>query len=419
MSKFWTIVGHTFTKHAMTKSYIITTLITILLVLAVMNIDSFISLFDDEADSEEVTIAVATDSDRLFGDVQNALKDVENSIILEHVNTSDDTLQAAIKDGTYAGALRLYYEGDEPAATYYQEQNTSNETTTSIKDAVQQVKEAGALEQVGLTAEDLMAIEQPVMFDVIALNESSQTDQERTQATSLVYILLFIIYFTVIMYGNMIAMEVATEKSSRVMEILISSVSPVTQMFAKIVGVALLGLFQFALIGLVSGGSMLFRNDSGESQGMLADLGLAHPPVDTLLYLLLFFLLGYLFYATLAAMLGCLVARLEEVSQAVGPINYLLIIAFIIAVFGLQNPESSLVVWGSFIPPLAPILMFLRTGLVEVPLWEISLSVGLLVASIIVLALFGAKVYRGGVMMYGSRNGALKDIRRALRMGKQ
>ena len=103
------------------------------------------------------------------------------------------------------------------------------------------------LHKFNLTPDQLQKLYEPVSFEKIALEENAKTEEELNQARGLVYVLLFIIYFAVIMYANMIAMEVATEKSSRVMEILISSVSPIKQMFAKILGIGLLSLTQLAV----------------------------------------------------------------------------------------------------------------------------------------------------------------------------
>src|SRR5690606_6109276 len=124
----------------------------------------------------------------------------------------------------------------------------------------------------------------------------------------LVYALLFVLYLGILTYGNMIALEVATEKSSRVMELLVSSVSPVTQMFGKITGIALLGLFQFGLIGGAGAVSVWYRlqkDSESEWSGVIGALGLERVPVSTIVYVVVFFLLGYLLYATLSATLGC------------------------------------------------------------------------------------------------------------------
>src|SRR5699024_1995883 len=160
-----------------------------------------------------------------------------------------------------------------------------------------------------------------------ALDESAKTDEEISQARGIVYVMLILLYVTVITYGMMIAQDVATEKSSRVMEILISSVSPVTQMFAKIAGIDLLGLTQVGLFVATGYGVISAKQD--EFTGELFEFfGLQDTSPSVYVYAVIFFVLGYLLYATLAAMLGSLVSRIEDVQQLMTPMIFLIMIAF-------------------------------------------------------------------------------------------
>src|SRR5699024_7301213 len=118
---------------------------------------------------------------------------------------------------------------------------------------------------------------------------------------------------------------------------------------------------------------------------------------------------GYLLYATLAAMLGSLVSRIEDVQQFMTPMIFLIAIAFFIAVFGLNMPQSTFVTVSSYIPFFSPMLMFLRVGMLDIPVWEVALSIALLIGTIVILALVGARVYKGGVLMYG-KSSSFKDL---------
>src|SRR5690625_5031835 len=130
------------------------------------------------------------------------------------------------------------------------------------------------------------------------------------------YVMLFVLYITVLLYGQMIATEVATEKSSRVMEILISSASPVTHMFAKILGVGLLGLTQILL--LLTAGYLMIYNKINKYSGEFFDVfGFSSTSGSIYVYAVVFFLLGYFLYATISAMLVSLVSRVEDVQQLV------------------------------------------------------------------------------------------------------
>jgi ABC-2 type transport system permease protein len=129
-------------------------------------------------------------------------------------------------------------------------------------------------------------------------------------------------------------------------------------------------------------------------------------------------LLGYFLYATLFALLGSLVSRVEDVQQIATPVSMLVVGAFIIAMFGLNAPDAPFITVTSFIPFFAPMIMFLRIGMLNVPFWEIALSLALLVGTIVFFAIVGAKVYRGGVLLYG-QSSSWKDLKHAWQLTKK
>src|SRR5699024_4821855 len=136
------------------------------------------------------------------------------------------------------------------------------------------------------------------------------------------------------------------------------------------------------------------------------------------IYAIVFFVLGYLLYATIAAMLGSIVSRVEDVQQLVFPMMILIIIAFMIAMVGLGMPEAKFITITSFIPFFTLMIMFLRVGMLDVPIWEVALGISILVATIGVFAWFGARIYRGGVLLYGPSR-SLKDFKQVLQMTKK
>jgi len=215
----------------------------------------------------------------------------------------------------------------------------------------------------------------------------------------------------------MIATDIANEKTSRVMEILISSSSPVSQMFAKIIGIALLGLTQISI--LIATGFVVIQTRASDFEGDFFEVfGFSDIGVSVYVYALVFFLLGYLLYATLSAMLGSLVSRMEDVGQLMFPVIILIVIAFMVSMFGLESPESTLVTVMSYIPFFSPLVMFLRVGLLGIPFYEVMLSIGILLVTIFILGYVGAKVYRGGVLMYGG-GFKLKDLKQVMHLSKK
>ncbi|WP_449539297.1 ABC transporter permease [Ferdinandcohnia sp. Marseille-Q9671] len=414
MNKFWIILFHTYVSKLKTKSFIITTLITALIIVGLANIQSIIEKFDGDDTSN---VAVLADSPDLYQAYEQTLSAISSEIVLEKMEGSETDAEDKVVSEEITGYLILT-ESDEglPQGTYKASSITDSGVTTQLEQALQQLKVTIATTKAGLTADQIEQLYSPVQFEKVALEENAKSEEELSQARGLVYVLLFVIYFAVIMYANMIAMEVATEKSSRVMEILISSVSPIKQMFGKILGIALLSLTQFAVILAVGYGS-LKQSMNGMEGGFFEVFGFGDLPISTFVYAGIFFILGYFLFATLAAFLGSLVSRIEDVQQMITPMTLLIVAAFMIAMFGLTKPESSFITITSYIPFFAPMIMFLRVGMLTLPTWEIALSIGILVLTITLLAIFGARVYKGGVLMYG-KSSSFKDIRKALQLTK-
>jgi ABC-2 type transport system permease protein len=223
---------------------------------------------------------------------------------------------------------------------------------------------------------------------------------------------------SVMMYGSMIAVEVATEKSSRVMEILISSISPVKQMFGKIFGIVLLALTQLALFVASGFAAVKLNGRLSGNDSIIKELKLNDMPVSLIVYALIFFLLGFFLYATLFAMIGSLISRVEEVNSFMTPVVIFIVAAFMIAMYGRENPESGFVAATSFFPLFTPMLMLLRVGMLSLPIWEVALGIGVLAGAIVLFAIIGARVYRGGVLMYGNAP-SLKLFKQAVLLSKQ
>lgn len=416
MSKFWTILSHTYIDKVKSKTFIITTALLLLLVIGASNMQTIIGFFSDEDAVDK--IAVIDESGTLFDPLKQGMENVDDGLEVEAYTGSEEDAKAAVEEEDFAALVVVGLDENQlPNGTYYASNITDSSTQMLVQEQLQNLKTAISMEQAGVDPAVIQDIYVPVQFETVALDDDARSMEEIFQAQGIVYVMVFLMYMVVIMYGQMIAQDVANEKSSRVMEILISSASPVTHMFAKIFGVALVGLTQIALF--VGVGAVLMNMKKDELAGSFLDaVGLVDIPVELVIYGIIFFLLGYTLYATLAAMLGSLVSRAEDVGQLITPMIILIVIAFLVAMFGLSAPETTLVTVSSFIPFFTPMVMILRIGMLNIPMWEIGLSIGILVASIIILGLIGARVYKGGVLMYG-RSASLKDFGKAIKLSKK
>ncbi|WP_373895630.1 ABC transporter permease [Virgibacillus sp. CBA3643] len=415
MNKFWIILSHTYMTRVKTKAFLISTIITLLFIVGIANVQTITDAFSDDSRDQ---IAVIDESGELFEPLSQSVEQADDSLELVSFDGSEEEAKTAVQDEEYQAFIVLELnENQLPETIYYANDISGTGNQMVIEQQLQQLKIALATQHAGIDTDTLEEIYAPVMFETVALDETAKTSEELNQTRGIVYIMLFVLYMAIIVYGQMIATDVATEKSSRVMEILVSSAPPVTHMFAKIAGVALLGLTQVGLFVGVGYALIMLKQDE-LTGGIFEYLGIQDGSVSVYIYAFVFFILGYLLYATLAAMLGALVSRVEDANQMMMPMIMLIMVAFFIAIFGLSTPDSNLVQITSFIPFFAPMIMFLRVGMLDIPVWEVALSIGLLVATIVVLAIIGARIYKGGVLMYGGTN-SIKDLKKAFTLSKK
>lgn len=421
MREFMIIFKQAFTTKAKTKSFIITTSIMIAAVFLFANMEKIIDTVKGatggDKDSAEV-LQVLDESGVLAERLKMQLESNESGIKVELSSKSENALTEQVKEGEIDSFVTLGLdETNTIQANYISMSAMDFSLPMMLEEALKSIQTEMKAEELSLSGEQVQTLFAPIQFEQQSVSPSAKSQEELSQARGLVYVLMFLIYFAVIVYSSMIATEVAAEKSSRVMEILISSVSPVKHMFAKVLGIGSLGLLQMVLLGL-AGYIALKTTGSEMADGFFSVFGFSNMNVGTLVYALVFFLLGYFLFATLAALLGSLVSRTEDVQQIIMPMTLLIVAGFMIAATGLGNPEMAYIKYASFFPFFAPLVMFLRVGMLELPVWEPLLSIAIMLVTIFLLGFFGARVYRGGVLMYGPSR-SLKDIKKAIQLGKE
>lgn len=216
------------------------------------------------------------------------------------------------------------------------------------------------------------------------------------------YIMIFALYMVVLIYGQMIATNVATEKSSRAMELLITSVSPLSMLFGKIIASCLAGLIQLAAI---FGSAMVFYNINKEYWGDNEIIrSLFEIPGEIFAYLLLFFVLGFFVYAFIYGAVGSIATKVEDINTTSLPINVISIISIYAVIFSFTsgNADGAVMKVCSFIPFTSPMAMFARISMSTVPAYEIIISILILIFSVIGIGIFSSKIYRVGVLLYGN-----------------
>jgi ABC-2 type transport system permease protein len=402
------------------KSFIVMTLIFVILASVLGNLPYLIEKLGGEDQIHHIGYLQGQQPEIIQG-LQAYYGNRENADIrLEHGASSEDELKRLLSDGKIKGYLTFADnpESGFPTVTYHSKNALGSAASQSLSAALQAVKIDMVAKDVGLTDEQKSRILAPVELrnqQVLSEDESGKSAEEQAATIGLAYVLVILLFMSIMISGQLIATEVTAEKSSRVMEIIVTSVSPLTQMFGKVIGTFIAAILQIALIVAALLINLNLPHNAGLLSGFGIDLGALDPLMMT--YAVVFFLAGFFLYAMVFAAVGSIVSRTEELGQASMPITILSLAGFYIALFGLNAPDSPVVVISSYIPFFSPFIVVLREGLAAPAWWESVLSLGILVASILVLGWVSAKIYRTGVLMYGKRP-TVKELIKAMKAYK-
>lgn len=320
-----------------------------------------------------------------------------------------DTIKSKITSG---GAECAFVITGPTSFTYYVGNLSMYDTNArTAAEVMQQIYQMNAMISGGMSAEDAAGV-----MNVQIESSVENLGKDQSQNFFYTYIMIMALYMVILLYGQMVATNVATEKSSRAMEVLITSAKPTSMMFGKVIASCLAGFIQ---IVAVFGSAILFYNLNKSYWGdnPIVDSVFNIPP-ELLVYMLVFFVLGFLIYAFLFGAVGSTASRLEDINTSVMPLTMLFIIAFVVVMFsmGSGDIDNTLMVVCSYIPFTSPMSMFTRIAMSTVPWYEIAISIAILIGSTVGVGVLSAKIYRVGVLMYGTTpkiSSIIKAIRKA------
>ena len=213
------------------------------------------------------------------------------------------------------------------------------------------------------------------------------------------YVLVFVVYFLIIFYGQMIATSVTTEKSNRAIEILVTSVNPTSLISGKVLAGAIAGVLQ---AGIILGSGFVSYGFVKDAWGGMLDF-LFDIPTNVLIIYAIFAIFSYLLYAFIFGMLGALVSKTEDISKSSSPVLMIYIVSFMIAIFGMSSNSNNIVMKvASYIPFTSGNAMFVRVAMGSVPIWEVIVSGVILAASCVIAGVLAAKIFRYGTLHYGN-----------------
>ena len=426
MSNISLIIQREFNERVRKKSFIITTILMPVLMLALMVAPALIMRFSR---GETKTIAVIDDS----GLVAPKLADSEE---IRFTTTDKSTDEARREFSDLFGVLWIGSDilENPSAVKLYANSSSSLSLEESLTGQIERILEAEKLRRYNI--DNLQQILDEVKTTVtLQTFRNDKSQEEETQAQSSVvatasgYILGFVLYMFLLIYGSMVMQSVIEEKNNRVLEVVVSSVRPFDLMLGKILGVALVAVVQVLIWGVLIfavGAIVLPQLMPAEmmagvqamQQGMpdAAAMGDMDPEMlqavaavtDTgyilkiFVCLLLFVFGGYLLYSAMFAAVGSAVDNVQDASQLQMPVTLPIILALLMMLAVIKDPNSSLAFWFSIIPFTSPVVMMARIPY-DIPLWEIVLSLVVLYASFVAMVWFAGKIYRVGIFMYGKK----------------
>lgn len=437
LSNIGLIIGREYSTRVKKKSFILLTILTPLLMAALMFIPVLIALYSGE-DKQVIS----------FVDNTGLLEDCfESSGKTEYRFLPVETTRESLKNtfDTFDSSTLIYVSALDSAGnaevTAYSREPLGMETKVAIEGKISGALRERKLQQLDIQNFDeiMDKVRSDVKIDAYTLTDEGEEKKDSVEIYMIIaYVLSFLIYMFVAVFGSMVMRGVIEEKTNRIVEVIVSSVSSFELMMGKLIGVALVALTQFA-IWIILIGAVMFGLQGVISSKMadkVADVTTAmndttvgvHPDMGNLgqissimdqlsqinfgqilLCFLIYFVLGYLLYAAMFAAVGSAVDNEADTNQLSLPITIPLMIGLFIMLHTFQHPSSQLSIWASIIPFTSPMVMLARIPFGVVPAWQLILSIFLLVATFIAIAWASAKIYRVGILTYGKK-ASFKDL---------
>lgn len=400
MRQFGKIFKFEFKYYLKNKVFVGVTVFLVLLIAGIMFFPRVMNMFesDEGGDAEQQKQSVMLVKAEQPEQSDMVLEAFGNSFADYDVQLTDEDTDA-VKDKIISGEAECaFVVTGATSYTYYVDNLSIYDANTAVADeALKSVYQMNAMVENGMTVEGAQEI---MGVQIEGTTENLGVDQMQNYWYT--YIMIFALYMVILLYGQMVATNVASEKSSRAMELLITSAKPVSMMFGKVIASCLAGLIQLVA---VFGAAFLFFNinKSYWADNMIVDSIFNMPP-SLLGFMLIFFVLGFFIYAFLYGAIGSTVSKLEDINTSVMPITMLFIIAFMVVMFSFASGTVDTVLMKvcSFIPFTSSMAMFTRITMSTVPWYEIAASIVILIGSVVGVGVVSAKIYRVGVLLYGT-----------------
>ncbi len=405
MNAVWTVLKREYLERVRKRSFLLATIGGPLVLIGLVFGSGMMAARGAAGRSE---IAILDLTDVLMDEVAASLQEADYTIVPAEAGGSDEeVLRSMVREGEIGSYLIL----DELTLTRGEATLVSDQRPSTIRRMVMQsaVTRAVILERFDedASAEDLSSLVEGGELGFEPIDADEDADQKEIR-TGLAFGGAMLLYFALLFYGVYVMQAVLEEKTSRMAEIVVSSVRPWQLMLGKILGVGLVGLTQIAVwVGLLIVATVLGGSTLAAARPELAELLSAAnlvPAVLTVVYFVIFFILGYLLYSALYAAVGAMCSTEEETRQLQMPVTMMLVVPFVMMMSAIDSgADTPLLAGMSLFPLFTPLLMFARAASGVAPLWQIGLSVVLTILAIMGVAWVAGRIYRVGILMQGKR----------------
>ncbi len=407
------IISREYLERVKRKSFIISTLLMPILMIGLMLAPALIMAFSTPDDK---TVAVVDQTPEQIG------RKLEKEAELTFVDAGND-YKAAMADEDYDAVLVINKDAvSRPdGIRLYSREAASMQAESAISGQLESIIEKERLKAYDIAnlAQIMKELDVDVTLETFRITDGEDASETSSIASYLIGIIMSLMLYTFIMlYGQMVTTSIIDEKSNRVLEIVVSSVSPNALMMGKIVGIGLVAITQILIWGvLLTGCSFwimpLVSNAATAAGDGALDLGMLGSPwyiAELFGYIALFLIGGYLFYSSIYAAVGSAVDNIQDASQLLSIAIIPIILGLLLSMQAAQDPSSGLAFWASMIPLTSPMVMMSRIPF-GIPGWQILLSLVILYASFVGMVWIAAKIYRVGIFMYGKKPTVVELIR--------
>ena len=409
MRDLWIVASYTIKDMLKKKTFIISNLVIFLIIIVGFNVPNILNMFNEDESSENgsalLSKTLVVDEENIFEGSLETLNTMNLGTEFEITNEeiSIDEVKNKIVNGDVDDAI-IINESDNKVNIEYIVENMAmmnNEVPEKVTNMLTSVYTNLQISKLGLTQEQLASLTPNFTFEL------QQAEEQEVKGNILVIMLLSLVLFYAIYFcAYQVSNSITTEKTSKIMETLVTSTSPRTIVLGKTIGIGVVGLLQVIAIVAVA----LICAYACLPEGMLSsalDLSQITPTLGILT--VVYFILGYATYALLYALTGSTVSKPEDVQSANGPVAIISIIGFYLAYFTMMNPTSDLNVFASIFPFSAPFCMPFRVMMGIATPGQIAISIIVLLLTIVIVASVSIKIYSNAILNYGSRV-SLKDM---------